>query len=424
MFRRLIAFLVGYLRIEVRGGRLSQFWATALDGGLSFWRVERRQDHLRANLTIAAFRGLRPAARAARSRVRVLERRGLPFMAYRLGRRPVLIAGALTCLGFILWATAHLWVVRVKITGPQQLDPRAVLAAAAEAGLSRGAWKSRVDPEQVRVHIEQRLPEASWVVIRIQGTRAVIEVVEKAVEHRLDQSQCVHLVAKKSGVVEQVIPFQGEPMVQRGDVVHAGDLLIECSLKYWSGGRPQVYPGTAFPPRETTDRTLLAQAVVRARVMYEEFREISLVRQVPVRTGQTERRVVLNWLNRSILLSGSAQSQFTNAEERRQVYPNVQWRNWKSPVELVIDHIDEVKLLKEDIPIQEVVEMARQQMEAQLRWMMGPKDRVLKPLKVEVIDRRQDLVGLRITVETLEDIAAPSRALPPAVPPKAASFNR
>jgi len=416
MLRRVIAFLLGYLRIEVRGGRLSQFLSTALGTGLSLWRVERKGEALRANLTMSSFHSLRPAARSARSKVRILERRGLPFMANRLRKRPILIAGAICCLGFILWATAHLWVVRVKITGPQQLDPRAVLAAAAEAGLKQGAWTSRVDPEQVRAHIEQRLPEASWVVIRIQGTRAVIEVVEKAVEHRLDQADCVHLVAKKSGVIEQVIPFQGEPFVQRGDVVRAGDLLIECSLKYWVGGRPQVYPGTPFPPRETTARTLLAQAVVRARIMYDEYREISLVREVPVQTGRIERRIVLNWLDRPILLSGRSESEFASAEERRQVYPSFEWRNWKSPVELVIYHIDEVEIRQERIPVEEVIDSARKQMEGQLRWVLGPKDRLLTPLTVDVIDRRPESVGLRLRVETLEEIAAPSRG--PAPPPK------
>jgi len=417
MLGRVVAFLLGYLQIEVRGGRLSQFLSTALGTGLSLWGVKRREDRLRANLTISAFHSLRPAARDSRSRVRIVERRGFPFLMNRLRRRPILIAGAFSCLGFILWATAHLWVVRVKITGPQQLDPRAVLAAAAEAGLRQGARKSRVDPEQVRTHIEQSLPEASWVVIRIQGTRAVIEVVEKAVEHRLDQADCVHLVAKKSGVIEQVIPFQGEPMIKRGDVVHAGNLLIECSLRYWSGGRPQVYPGTPFPPRETTARTLLAQAVVRARVMYEEYREISLMREVPVRTGQTEQRVVLNWLKRPILLSGSLESKFAATEERRQVYPSFQWRNWKSPVELVIYDIDEVEIHHERIPLKDVVDAAKEQMEGQLRWVLGPQDRLLRPLTVQIVDRRPDSVGLRLTVETLEEIAAPIRGALPTTQP-------
>jgi hypothetical protein len=145
---------------------------------------------------------------------------------------------------------------------------------------------------------------------------------------------------------------------------------------------------------------------------------------VPVRTGRIERRVVLNWLDRPILSSGRPESEFAVAEERREVYPSLQWRNWKSPVELVIYHVNEVEIRRERIPVQEVIDAARQQMEGQLRWVLGPKDRVLKPLTVEVIDRRPDSVGLRLTVETLEEIAAPSRGALPTPPPKETSFDQ
>ena len=76
----------------------------------------------------------------------------------------------------------------------------------------------------------------------------MIEVVEKGAVTPPDQALCVHLVARKSGVVEQVIPYQGEPLVKKGDVVQAGDMLVECALRYWAGGRPAVIPGMPLPP--------------------------------------------------------------------------------------------------------------------------------------------------------------------------------
>lgn len=180
MLKRLITFLVGHLRIEVRGGRLEQFLNLALDEELYLWNIQRQVDRMRVSLTISDFCALRPVARGSRCRVRILGRYGFPFIANRLKRRPVLLAGAVTCLAFLFWASSHVWIVKVKVTGPQNLDARAVAAVAAEAGLKPGVAKGRMDLVKVQEHIQQRMGEISWVGIRVQGTRAMIEVVEKA----------------------------------------------------------------------------------------------------------------------------------------------------------------------------------------------------------------------------------------------------
>lgn len=407
MLRRLVAFLLGYLRVEVSGPRIERFLNLALAEQISLWGIERLPDRMRVTMTVADFRRLRPVARGSQSRIRLRGRHGLPFVLARLRRRPVLAAGAVACVAFVVWYSAHVWVVQIKVTGPQNLDPRAVEAVAAEAGVRVGAWKSRIDKEAVQQHIQKRMSEISWAVVRIQGTRVVIEVVEKAVQKPANQASCVHLVARKSGVIEQVIPFQGEPLVKKGDIVRAGDMLVECVLRYWSGGRPSLLPGAPLPPRESIARLTVAQARVRARITYQEYREVPLYREVPTPTGRKVTQWVLTWRNRPILKIGPKAIPFSRYEERRKVNNPLVWRKWKSPVELVSLTSEEVTVRRERIPLHERVAEARQQMAAQLRWVLGPSDQLLSPLKVEVVEQAKDYAGLRITVETLEDIAAP-----------------
>lgn len=412
MLRRLIAFLVGTVRIEVRGGRLAWFLNLALERGISLRGIRRGEDRMAAVLTVSDFRRLRPVARGSRSRVRVIGKYGFPILAHRLRARPVLLAGVVACLGFMLWVSGHIWVVEVRVAGPQYLDPRAVAAVAAEAGLKRGAWRSRLDLEQVRRHMEGRMPETSWVVLRIQGTRAVIEVVEKQQERRAESPDCAHLVAKKAGVIEQVIPFQGEPMVKPGQTVAPGDLLIECSFRYYPGGRPSVYPGTPLPPRTGSARTLAASGIVRARIAYLEYREVPLYREVPVPTGRRAVRWVLNWKERPILQGGGSTADFGRTTEVRKTYPPLLWRNWRSPVEIVLVHLEEVEIRREPVAPDQIIGQVRAELESRLRWMLGPSDRLLTPIRVEVADRAADHVGLRVRVETLEEITAPTSGVP------------
>ncbi|MGE5672964.1 MAG: sporulation protein YqfD [Mycobacterium leprae] len=416
MLRVLVAWVWGYLRIGVYGDQIERFLNLALKHGLYLWDTDRDAERMRAHLSIHDFRRLRPVARGAHCRVRILTRRGLPFKLTRLWRRPALIAGAFACLAFLLWATGHVWVVKVRISGPQLLDPRAVSAVAAEAGLRAGVWKRQVDVTRVQQYVQTRLWEASWVIVRLQGTRAVIEVVEKPGWGGSQEAFCVNLVARKPGVVEQVVPFQGEPTVKRGDVVKAGDVLVECAFRYWGGGRPLVVPGMPLPPRTETARTVTAQARVTARVAYAQYQEIPLVREVMTPTGKHQWQWVLNWKQKPIISWGGGRTSFARYQEERRTYTLGSWRNWGPLVELVIHNVAEVKPLQEQVSVASVVKQAEELLQNQLRWALGPGDKILVPVRAEVVVQERDYVGIRLTAQTEEEISAPQAGAPlPAV---------
>lgn len=407
MLRSLIRYLLGSLRVEVTGGDVERFLNLCLDAGILLWDLRRLPERLRVTLMLADFFRLRPIARASRCRVRIRGRYGLPFLTRRLRRRPFLLAGAVGGLAALIWAGSHFWVVDVRISGPGYLDPRAILAVAAEAGLRRGAWKARVDLDQVTQHLKSTVEELSWAVVRADGTRAVIEVVEKGAVTPPDQALCVHLVARKSGVVEQVIPYQGEPLVKKGDVVQTGDMLVECALRYWAGGRPGVIPGMPLPPREDLARTVVAQASVKARVAYRQYYEYPVTEIVKEPTGRRYTQWVLNWNGRSIILRGRGPVPYGDYEVTTRTISPGQWRNWTPPVEIVIREAQEVSTRAEPVSVEELTERARAAMERRLAWMLGPNDRVLAPLRAEVVQQEGGYAGILVTVETLEEVSAP-----------------
>jgi|GEM_PF-498565 len=412
MLKRVIAWLLGHLRIEVTKGRMERFLNLALQAGIYLWNVERRGDSMHVSLTLGDFFALRPVARGSRARVRIIRRGGFPFAVGRAKRRPLWIAGLLACMAFLFWAAGHIWIVDVKVTGPKNLDRRAVEAVAAEAGLRIGVWKGNIDMDRVEQHLQNRLGEISMAVIRVQGTRAVIEVVEKAAQRVPGQIGCANLVARKPGVIEEVVPFQGEPVVKKGDIVKAGDLLVECSFKIWKDGRPSVVPGTKKPPRETTVRTLVAQAMVRARISYSRYREVPLVVEQEVPTGRKATQWVLNWKDKSIILRGQQGIPFARAQTSRKTYALPSWRNWLPPVELVMVNASEVEVRQERISAETAVEQAKAQFSDQLRWILGPSDELLSPILTKVVEQHADRIGVQLTVETLEEIASPRQGVP------------
>jgi similar to stage IV sporulation protein len=417
MFRRLITFLLGALRLEVTGGDLGAFLGRAAAADMTLWNLSRQGDRIWASLGLPDFWRLRAVRQGTGCRVRIRGRHGFPFLVGRLKRRPVWVAGLVGATCLLLWASAHVWLLDVRITGPQFLDARAVRVVAEEAGLKPGTWKRSIDTRAVAAKIRGRISEASWVVIRLTGTRAVIEVVENAAQKAPPASSCIHLYAKKDAVVEQVVPFQGEAVVKPGDIVKKGDLLVECVLRYYPGGRPSIYPGSPKPPREGIAHTTVALAQVKGRVLYREYREVPLYRDVPVRTGDSVQSWVLNWQGAPILRLGAVQAPFQHLEEEVKRLALPAWRNWTPPVELVIRTAHEVTRQREPLPLPEILKEAEEGFRARLSWMLGPTDQLLSPLKAEVVEQGKDWAGVRVVAETLEEIGYPQEGTPPAAPP-------
>lgn len=417
MFRRLVTWILGTLRLEVVGGDHGLLLGRAVAAGLTLWGMQRQGARLFATLTLPDFYRLPKLRRGTGCRIRIRGRQGLPFFLRQLRRRPAYIAGAALVAALLFWASGHVWKIDVRITGPENLDRRAVLQVAAEAGLANGVWRKAFDSNEVAAKIKSRIPEATWVVVRLTGTRAVIEVVEKAAQQAPQAAACINLYAEKDAVIEKVIPFQGEAVVKPGQIVKKGDLLVECVLRFYAGGRPAVIPGTPLPPRDAIAHTVATQASVKGRVHYEEYREVPLVQNVPVRSGEAVQTWVLNWRGQPILEIGAEGAPFEQAEEEAHRLSLPVWRNWTPPVELVIRTTYEVNRRLEPLDLNDVVKKVESEFRARLNWLLGPTDQLVTPLKVEVVEQGKDWAGVKVTVETLEEIGLPQEGAPPAAPP-------
>lgn len=419
MFRRLVTWILGALRLEIIGGDPGLLLGRAVAAGLTLWGMQRTGERMLATLSLPDFYRLPKLRRGTGCRIRIRGRQGLPFFLRQLRQRPAWVAGLAFAAGLLLWAAGHIWQIEVRINGPQNLDQRAILQVAADAGLLKGARRSGFDPKLVAAQIRGRIPEASWVGVRLTGTRALIEVVEKAAGQAPQEATCINLHAAKDAVVESVIPFSGEAVVRPGQIVKAGDLLVECVLKYYPGGRPSVYPGSPVPPRDGIAHTVPVQASVKGRVHHEEYREVPLVQNVPVRTGEAVQSWVLNWRGQPILTLGAEGAPFAQAEEEVRRLSLPIWRNWTPPVELVIRTTYEVDRRWEPLDLKDVVKEVEEGFRARLNWLLGATDKLATPLKVEVVEKGTDWAGVKVTVETLEEIGQPREGAPPIQPPPA-----
>jgi similar to stage IV sporulation protein len=392
-------YLTGYVRIRVTGPSVERFLNLVAAGGRRVWRTRRGRRSLEANVDLPTFRNLRRAARRTRTRVRILERRGLPFVVGRLRRRPLMVLGAALFLSALYALSAVIWVVDVE--GVHSLDPALIREVAASYGLRPGVLKTTVDIPEVERGLILAISGLSWAAVELHGATALIRVVEKDPVEMPDFPVApADIVAAKDGVITDLIVLAGQAVVKEGDTVRAGDLLI-AGLQPAGTPPPPARPGSEPAPVPT--REVVAKGIVKARVWYQAYAEARLHTLTYEPTGRVHRHVALKVGDLVIPLYGWWKRP-VGLHERQVVTTSLPWwREGASPVEVVSTTYTEVVAVRRDLTPAEAQLVAR---DAAMQALSEQLPEGIEPVSFsfKVVVNNDIVIGVLVTAETLEDI--------------------
>lgn len=220
-------------------------------------------------------------------RLEVLGYGGLPARMRRFRRRQALTAGVLLFSAGLYLLSSFVWVIRVE--GNERVDTAEILAHCRDMGLSPGAWKKNVDLEQVTKTLLLDFPDLSWVSVGIKGTDASIkiaETIEKA--EMVDKETPCSIVAAMDGVILKITAERGTPLVQAGDVVQKGDVLISSTVLIGLEGEEQH------------EEYVAAEGFVEARVWQSIAEELPLTYEEKVYNGEVKTNTLLEAWGREL----------------------------------------------------------------------------------------------------------------------------
>lgn len=393
--------------MEVRGSQPERFVNLAVDAGMDLWDVTLRSGRVRVRMLAPDFLRVRSLARRARCRLRILGREGAPFAWRRLRRRRGILAGAVLCALALLWGVAHVWAVDVE--GTRLVDPHAVRWALARLGLRPGVWRLSVEPDRIERELPRLVPEVGWVSVRVDGTRAVVQVIERTTVRTPAPRGRVDIVAARSCVVDSVVVFRGMRRVQPGDVVRPGQVLIEGYLYSFSAPPQRPLFGDApWPP--VPDKPVgpaEADGQVFGRCFDEEYVEVPLHEEREEPTGRRAGRAVLRLGGREILLKGAGSPPFARYRLHRRAVVLPWWRNRRPPVEVTFETWEEVRPVRVPRSPEAARELALQRVRERLRWSLRPGvDSIVRQSVKETV-RTPDYAGFKVLTETREEIGRP-----------------
>ena len=215
---------------------------------------------------------------------------GLPFLLWRLRGRAGLLFGAVCAVFLFLLSQRFVWSVRVE--GNERLTAGEIRRELAEQGLSVGSYVPSLQMSEIETRVLLCSNDLAWLAVHMDGTVAKVQVVERGTApEKTDRP--ANLIAARDGQIEGLELYRGRAVVEIGQAVRAGELLV-------SG----VYDSATVGYRYTR-----ASGRVLARTERVIEVEIPLVYEEKIYAKDTKSETTLNFFNFSLNFSKNSRNE-------------------------------------------------------------------------------------------------------------------
>jgi len=268
-----LRYIGGSVRFSVTGSFAERFINLAARERIPLWDCKRLDGKFYAVTSAKSYHGLRRIAKKTGVRIRITEKHGVPFTRRRYRRRWGLLAGLGLFMAFLFTMSLFIW--SVEVTGLESIPESRVLQTLEELGVHPGSLRMSIDVRASERQALLLIPELSWISINIEGSNISVELSERRMPPIIVSAGTpCNLVARVEGQIVSVSVFEGQALVQVGDAVARGDILISGVTQDSAGNNLFRH----------------ARGEVRARIEHSITLEVSLdqVRYVP--TGEVRNR--------------------------------------------------------------------------------------------------------------------------------------
>ena len=219
-------YFCGWVRLVAEKGQATAILNLCMRYGLAYrhWRADTDTGRICFEMTSHTAAKLCRLAFGEEICVSVTRSGGLPHLLKQYRHRVGLLIGAALGCGILIYSSQILWDIRVS--GNEAMTSRQVKQELAESGLRIGMPVSALDAKQMELQIQLDSDRISWVSVNMSGTVAYVEIRERAATPEKIPLQPANLVARCEGIIDGLEVYTGIPVVQSGQAVQKGELLV------------------------------------------------------------------------------------------------------------------------------------------------------------------------------------------------------
>ena len=388
----------GYLVISLEGRGIPRLLNLTTQNGIYFWDLSYKGDMVTVKIRPRDFKRLRPLLRKTSCRVRILQKKGAPFIILQGCRRKGLIIGTVLFCIIIYFLSLFVWSINIE--GNKNVTCEEIIAVLEKCGVRDGVPKGTLDISEIERTLLLEIEELKWVGVSLKGVYLDIQVVERLMWPPVEES--MDLYAAKDGLVMDILVLAGEAVVEPGDTVKKGDRLIAGKMSV-----PHETEGAEGSGQDVSTGDIVevkARGMVEAIVWYESYAEAPLQRVLKNKTGNFCRSFSMLVGDNLYHLWGPQESPYRNYEVEK-IKRSFIWRNLRLPVELFSNAYWEYEVDIMPVSPYKALEQARTAALKEINSLLPRGVTIRKRHVDEYFFFELGTVGCRAVVETLEDIA-------------------
>ncbi len=381
---KITQYMSGYVGIVIEGYYIERFINICNNKQILLWNIKKENSiRLHANIEAKDFKELKDVCRKTKCKVKIENKKGLPFTIKKYRKRKVFLILLLLIILTIIILSKFIW--NIEVIGNVNIPKEEIIELVSNEGLTIGKEKNKIDTKELINKIRLERDDIAWVGIEIKGTNAIIEIVEADEKPDIiNEDEYCNIVADKDAIITKVSAQNGTPLVKEGDVVKKGDIIIAGWLEGKYTGKQYVH----------------SQGQVQAKVWYTTTERIALKETKKIETGNTESKysVKINNFQINLLKTLPKFEKYDTIEENKKLKL---FSNFYLPLELVKYTYNEY----EEIVVVHSMEEAKQ---------MGI-DKAAETLKDEIENKKildkqvnvkaeADYIEVEVTYEVEENI--------------------
>lgn len=331
--QRIYLYLRGTVRLRVTGTFPERCCNICANGGVGFWGVTRESEES-CLLTVALGDEHRvmELGEKAMCRVEIVSYGGLPSVLYGFRHRYGMIAGLVLLV--LVFGVLGRFVLVIDVEGNETVTRSQILSQLQSYGFSVGSYGPGVDVRDLSNKMLMDMEELSYLTINISGIHADVIVRERdPVPEVRDLTEIADVVAARDGVIRKVTVVAGRELVQEGQAVQAGEVLISSLLIH----EVPDGSGTVFGSSQVR-----AEGSVQAYTVHTLSASTPLDALVPDSNAEPETGYALEFLGRHVNFYGNSSILDTDCDKiailhsitlsEEETLPvglwELQWRPW------------------------------------------------------------------------------------------------
>lgn len=228
-------WIIGYVGFEIKGKYPERFINIVTKKSLSIWNIKKSDDAFFACMYIKDYKHIRPMCRKSRVKLRVTSRNGFPFCIKKYKNRVGVVIGVLVFVVAVYVMSCFVWTI--EITGLESISKSELLYALEENGLYVGVYKDPKGFQTVSRNTMLDIDKIGWMAINVSGSHACVEVKEKAMSPRVENTGVpANIKARCDGLITKINVKSGRSYFEKGSAVVKDQLLVSGVVEDKLGG--------------------------------------------------------------------------------------------------------------------------------------------------------------------------------------------